>query len=620
MSNCTLIDMGMYALFLSIPFLMMVIFTYISGIVNLFWYELLVAWILPCTCMYTVIHPIRHLYQDHLSEYIDHPNNQVISVYARSFTKMLLTRVSGAYVVWYAFLFCLSVLEAVVYISRNDDVWITRTFTSFYLTSVVVILFLCLRCVITPEWMMFRSNNLHIEGTTNANVPVANTGLPPPPPTPAPVVSLGKIDTETTTPVSIWLGISFLILVILFSITWFPEISVVVLYIFIVLVSLIIWAFHNYQYYIQQRIMLVSGTVTYMVLLFCTFCTCTLFTQSYNEYYLSSSQSSMSPFALYILFLLLSQILHFATNASIRQMCGPYVHQHYLYPQILCHYACQFVAFGFTPISYELIILNIMSVIHHIFRAGNVYNQIVRCCWSEKWIHEDYPLHSRLFESITMIFSDMQLHIQETLCSLQTIVSLSALMYWYRYRMIDSPISNSSINQWISNDNLAYGILIQVGFKIMTWYLTGWIIRKRLVNLLSSELTNEICRSTSSSASSINSTSSMLTLSNLLSQHLQTQFGLSPKSRSYAYFMSQYENDHKDVWKHSVPCASASNEDSSTITTSQQLVYAKSTTWILKTHFLYCVVISFLVYVCLLSQSVSAPIRYVFWFLHHKDS
>jgi hypothetical protein len=613
----------MYMAFLTLPFTSIVIALYITSFTNLFWYQLLLSWTIPSLLVYALLYPIRQLYRpllmSHITEY------QHVSSFGRIFMKQLLQESNSPYLVWHVICLIIGIFETTVTSVTNNDnpdsvvpvpslFFTVCSFSTVYYSLIGLLIMLVIYYIVNPKYD--RVTNVKQSMLND----ICNQDLGDR------TISATAIPHEYIIPLCnpmmiIFIGLLLIVIFMewdLFTRSHVSDGYVVGTYVTFLFLSSLIWFLNTSQYYGYKMMHSSIGYLHYILTLLMNWMLCTLFTLTYYTYMASTKDiqltsdgndsSSNTVFAFYLLFLLLSQVLYHATDSSIRLMCTPYLRRHYLFPHLLCYYVCQFAIFGFTPVSWQLILLNIINVVHQILRATNAYGYLVTkclsCCGGRSEVEDKDSTfdaspsrNSKIFESISIIFSESQLHSQESLCVIQTLVSLTTLVYWFRFQNIHQSFTNRFQRD---NEMLGISIVIQIAFKIGTWFLVSWILRKRLMDTMNSELMISYCASRRNVLNHTEPPSSFLCL---LSDYIQQRVQAPINSYLYSFVMNQYDSDHGNLLSNVLDC-----DPEHTVKT---LLSTKSLTHVLKQHFIYFIAMSCLVYCFLLVNQLSCPYRYV---------
>lgn len=557
----------MYGLFFCIPCVYIVAFQWFASVTSVVWYQLILSWTAPTAYVFVIIHPVRRIYSLYILSLMELPSNYSSSV-VMHIISILLGDTYISYYIWPCLMMCMAAIELVSNSMLENDTTITL-FTSIHYGIILIVVLFLVVWVVSVNHTVYKNSDLLVSYHTE---------------TPSDAYSLDRLFA-----ISLLIGIfaGYILLGWIpyyFSDTNVNETLIVSLYILlcIIVIGILCKNLHASRNY------MVFGICAYVVLLCLTFTTCTLFTMSYN-YYLTDNMNSSMLFLLYVLFLIISQLIYQASHYSLKQICGPYLHKQYLYPQLLLTYACQFAVFGFTPLSWQFVVLNIISVVHQVMRSSNVYTWLITKCVS-KSSQNDNNSNAKLFEAISVILSDQQIYSQEWLCVIQSLISLTILVYWFRWQEINSNFCNRFVS---NNSTLGLSIFIQFIFRVMSWFITSNIVSHRLKNMITIDNIEQLCIVTKR-----NDTMSCM-LPDFVSQNLR----IPQNSKWYVFVETQYIVDHLGTLNNLITCNAHE--------TTQRLLSSKSMSVILKQYFMYFVLVSCLIYTFLMLNHISCPFRYM---------
>lgn len=487
-----MIDVTLYTLFFCLPCLYVVVFQWFASTTSILWYQVSLSWVLPTFYIVVLIHPIRRIYQQYIMSIVNIDSQRSC---VRHAIKIILGDENMSFYLWPCLMICLSVIEILCNTSRNST--ITTVFTTIFYTLTFGVLLFLFVFVISVDHITYTDistqSSLCTDDRDTNDIKQSEQDSQP----------MSHQSTDAVVELSVfWPLFSFSCVAIGYVIlSWITlsdsdstKLFIITMYVVFCVIIAIMLSFNVYYQYLKRKLNLIQGMVTYVISFCMTLSICTLFTMAYN-FYLNDGNADIDVnettilFLLYMLFLFVSQLLYQASEHALKQMSSAFLHKQYLYPQLLWSYVCQFAIFGFTPISWQLIVLNVIATLHQILRSMQIYTWIWRnvCCFLCKSSDSDHKndakydeinvKYAKLFESTAVILSDRQLYSQEWLCVIQTLVSLTSLIYWFRWYGINSNFTN----RFLSDDvELALSISIQFSFRFVSWIITSFIIRQRL--------------------------------------------------------------------------------------------------------------------------------------------
>jgi hypothetical protein len=546
-----------------------------------FWNQLLLSWISPFLVVYLLYHPIMYMYQSEMMETLH--LNQDTKPCINSCGKLLcFGSKHRLWFIWIPCILCLILLEIFVSVNHLEE----KGYTSFLAIFFSVCYYVCV-------WSFMLFINVFYLGQEYTIYPQLNLKNPC-------LTSAYQRDTHRVSYHFIFaLTCLFMLMVIHITTMWwyfytpFDSKIFIVLYVAIMIGSFYIIGTYYYDKK-QDTFSPVHGLVCYMIALLITFMSCGLFSISY-DYYLNQSASN-EIFVLYGVFLLTSQIFYYAHDLAIKQMGCSFLHKHYIYPYLFWNYSCQFVILGFASANWQLIVLSVVMLLHNILKAFNVYSVIWSYLTCESVVqidvdvnHQQKQRNANLFENMVKILSEQQILLQEFIATIHTMITFSILVYWFRFTQ-----TNTNFTKHFILDETQFGvsICIQLFFRLITWFVTRYIIKIRLSSLIRLENSRDCILEDQSRP-----------LVCLLTNYIQYTLGYQKDSKWFNFFYQQFFLDHHELNKTVITC----DHD----VTAQDLLHAKSMFSVIKDHWVFFTVTSIVLYTWLLLNHLSCPFRYM---------